>query len=91
MRFKIYFRKNLKMSPQKLAAQVAHVAKELGRKRPDSIPQEDSIIVLTASDHRFDEIKQSISGSEFVCWLQVDNGLTEVPAGTETCFGYIEE
>jgi len=79
------------MSPQKLAAQVAHVAKELGRKRPDSIPQEDSIIVLTASDNKFNEIKQSINDSGFVCWLQVDNGLTEVPAGTETCFGYIEE
>ena len=79
------------MSPQKLAAQVAHVAKELGRKRPDSIPQEDSIIVLTASDNKFNEIKQSISDSGFVCWLQVDNGLTEVPTGTETCFGYIEE
>jgi len=79
------------MSPQKLAAQVAHVAKELGRKRPDSIPQEDSIIVLTASDNMFNEIKQSISASNLVCWLQVDNGLTEVPTGTETCFGYIEE
>lgn len=91
MRFKIYFRKNLKMSPQKIAAQVAHVAKELGRKRPDSIPQEDSIIVLTASDNKFNEIKQSISDSNIVYWLQIDNGLTEVPAGTETCFGYIEE
>ena len=78
------------MSPQKLAAQVAHVAKELGRKRPDSIPQEDSIVVLTASDNKFNEIKRSISDSNIVCWLQIDNGLTEVPAGTETCFGYIE-
>lgn len=89
MRFKIYFRKNLKMSPQKLAAQVGHVAKELGRREPESFPQEDSIIVLQASDKKFEEMKLEFSTQ--TCYLQVDTGITEVPAGTETCFGYIEE
>ena len=47
MRLKIYYRKNLKMSPQKLAAQVGHVAKELSRMYTTTIPQEDSIVVLS--------------------------------------------
>ena len=91
MRLKIYYRKNLKMSPQKLAAQVGHVAKELGRMYTATIPQEDSIVVLMASDNKFNEAKQFAKDQDFENWLQIDNGLTEVAAGTETCFGYIEE
>ena len=89
MKFKVYFRKNLKMTPQKLAAQVSHVVKELGRMKLESNPREDVIVVLQASDKKFEEIKLEFSIQ--TCYLQVDNGITEVPAGTETCFGYIEE
>ena len=45
MKFKIYYNKNLKMSEGKLAAQVSHVSKELGR-MTKSNPREDVIIVL---------------------------------------------
>ena len=90
MKFKIYFRKNLKMSPQKLAAQVGHVTKELGRICRYSDPTTDIIIVLEASDKKFEEVKQLTQASNLVNYLQVDLGLTEVPEGTETCFGYIE-
>lgn len=90
MKLKIYYRKNLKMSPQKIAAQVGHVAKELGRLHPISTPQEDIIIVLTASDNKFNEIKQFAINNNLVYWLQIDSGFTEVPKGTETCFGYID-
>lgn len=89
MKFKVYFRKNLKMSPQKLAAQVGHVVKELGRMKPDSNPREDVIVVLQASDKKFEEMKLEFFMQ--TCYLQIDNGITEVPVGTETCFGYIEE
>ena len=89
MKFKVYFRKNLKMTPQKLAAQVSHVVKELGRMQPNSDPQEDVIVVLQASDKKFEEIK--VEFADNYNYLQVDLGMTEVPAGTETCFGYIEE
>ena len=44
MKFKVYFRKNLQMTPQKLAAQVAHVVKEIGRMQPNSNPREDNIV-----------------------------------------------
>lgn len=92
MIIKIYFRKNLKMSPQKLAAQVGHVAKELGRLAVWTDPKTDVIIVLQASDKKFDEIRDFFSAEEqgTLHYLQVDLGLTEVPAGTETCFGYID-
>ena len=89
MKFKVFFRKNLNMTPQKLAAQVGHVVKELGRMQPDSNPREDIIVVLHASDKKFEEIK--VEFSELVNYLQVDLGMTEVPAGTETCFGYIDK
>ena len=88
MKFKVYFRKNLQMTPQKLAAQVAHVVKELGRMQPNSNPREDIIVVLQASDKKFEEIKDAFVNT--VNYLQVDLGMTEVPAGTETCFGYID-
>lgn len=77
------------MSPQKLSAQVAHVVKELGRMKPDSNPRDDVIVVLQASDKKFEEMKLEFSTQR--CYLQVDSGRTEVPAGTETCFGYIDE
>lgn len=89
MKFKVFFRKNLNMTPQKLAAQVAHVVKELGRMQPNSNPREDIIVVLQASDKKFEEIK--VEFADNYNYLQVDLGMTEVPAGTETCFGYIEE
>lgn len=88
MKFKVYFRKNLNMTPQKLAAQVGHVVKELGRMQPNSNPRGDIIVVLQASDKKFEEIKTKFADS--YNYLQVDLGMTEVPAGTETCFGYID-
>ena len=80
MKFKIYYNKNLKMSEGKLAAQVAHVSKELGR-LTESVPQQDVIVVLGLSATKFKETLDKL-GDYKHSWYQSDNGLTEVPEGT---------
>lgn len=89
MKFKIYYNKNLKMSEGKLAAQVAHVSKELGR-MTESIPREDVIIVLGLSATKFKEKIDELGDYKY-SWYQSDNGLTEVPEGTITACGFVEE
>lgn len=88
MKFKIYYNKNLKMSEGKLAAQVAHVSKELGR-MTESIPREDVIIVLGLSATKFKETLDKLVDHKYY-WHQKDNGLTEVPEGTVTACGFVE-
>jgi len=80
MKIKVIYRKNLKMSEQKVASQVAHAVKNLG-----TSPSDCSIIVLKVSDKKFNEL------SEFHdCYIQKDLGLTEVKAGTSTAAAWIE-
>lgn len=77
------------MSEGKVAAQVGHVAKELGRVMP-SIAQEDVIIVLGVSDKKYKELSLQYQTEEYYWYQQVDNGSTEVIKGTPTAFGYID-
>lgn len=90
MRIKILYRKNLRMSENKLAAQCGHVAKELGRMLPSNARQ-DTIIVLGVSDKKFKELALQHQTEGVLWYQQEDTGLTEVEAGTITCFGYVEE
>ena len=78
------------MSPEKLAAQVGHVCKELGRMCPNSVPVEDTIVVLNASAKKFDEMLEHMKYYQHN-YVQIDNGITEVPAGTKTVLGWIED
>jgi peptidyl-tRNA hydrolase len=83
MRIKIYYRKNLKMTPMKLAAQAVHAALGL------NLPPESascSVVVLGASNAGFERVK-----AEFDGYLVKDAGKTEVEPGTETCFAILEE
>ena len=89
MKFKIYYNKNLKMSDGKLAAQVGHVMKELGR-MTQSVPQEDVIVVLGLSATKFNEMLDKLKDYKY-SYCQIDNGLTEVPVGTKTVCGFVEE
>lgn len=80
MKIKVYYKKNLKMDVGKIASQVAHAVKNLGE-----TPVDCDIVVLMASNKKFEEIKE-----KYKCYVQVDKGLTQVPVGTETALAYIE-
>ena len=85
MRIKVIYRKNLKMSDGKLAAQVAHAVKNIGE-----TPVDSDIIVLKVSDKKFTELVELNSIGKYY-YLQKDKGLTEVEEGTETAFAWIEQ
>ena len=93
MKIKVYYRKSLKMSEGKLAAQVGHVCKELGR-RPDPVmpcdAEDDIIIVLGVSDTKYKELSLQYQTEDLFWYQQIDNGMTEIAANTVTCFGHIE-
>lgn len=80
MRIKAIYRKNLKMSEGKIAAQIAHAVKNLGM-----TPTDCDIIVLRVSDKKFRELTVL-----YDCYIQVDKGLTEVEGGTQTAAAWIE-
>ncbi len=86
MRIKCYYNKNLKMSPEKLAAQVGHVVLQI-----TTYGGENTIVVLKASATKFKSLQEELIEEGKVLYVQEDLGLTEVDAGTETVFGYVEE
>lgn len=82
---KCFYIKNLKMSPEKLAAQVAHAVARLELTKPPSI-----IRVLMASRTKFYDIANFLDKQGVKYYIQKDLGLTEVPSGTETVLAYVE-
>lgn len=80
LRVKAIYRKNLKMTEGKIAAQVAHAVKGL-RVTDDAC----TIVVLGVSDKKFNELINSHS-----CYICTDAGRTEVPTGTQTAAAWIE-
>jgi peptidyl-tRNA hydrolase len=87
MKIKVIYRKNLKMSTGKIAAQVAHAVMGL-----EIIDHECTIIVLKASDKRFfDTIKNfNENKNDSTFYIHRDFGLTEVAPYTETCFAWVD-
>lgn len=81
MRIKAIYKKNLKMSEGKVAAQIAHAVKNLG-----ITPTDCDIIVLKVSDKKFNELVAENTN----CYIQTDKGLTEVETGTQTAAAWIE-
>ena len=91
----IYYRKNLKLTPQKLAAACSHVSAALIHQWCENgeyyYPEDTVIRVLMASDKKFNEIKEDKqSCEETITHLHIDRGLTEVEPDTGICFGWIE-
>jgi peptidyl-tRNA hydrolase len=80
MKIKAIYKKNLRMSEGKLAAQIAHAVKNLGE-----TPQDCDIIVLGVSDKKFGELILEHSS-----YIQIDKGLTEVSKGTMTAAAWID-
>lgn len=81
MRIKAVYVKNLKMSPEKMASQIAHAVKNLG-----ITPTDSDIIVLGVSQKKFNELIE-----QHDCYIQIDKGLTEVKSGTKTAAAWIEK
>ncbi len=86
MRIKVIYRKNLKLTEGKLAAQVAHAVKNL-----KETPRDCIIVVLSASDKKFyGYLDRTVFTKHGNAYLQIDKGLTEIEAGTETALAWIE-
>lgn len=83
-RIKILYRKNLKMSPEKLAAQAVHAALALGSH--EEIDWTQSVVVLGYSDKKFTETIEAGGALHIIR----DAGYTEVAPGTITCLAFLE-
>ena len=81
MKLKIVYRKNLKMSAGKLAAQSVHAALLLGAWDPKM-----TVVVLGLSDKKYYETV----ARHKECARFKDAGMTEVLAGEETCAAFYE-
>lgn len=96
----VYYNKNLNMSAGKLAAQVAHVVRNLNAGDHFS----HRIVVLASRAGKFNRLleerkeivlenqenpEQAYYKSFFM--EQYDRGLSEVEEGTLTCFAYVEK
>ena len=79
MKLKIYYRKNLGMSPGKIAAQAVHAAQAAGFKG-GGMP----VCVLSVSDAKFNALKEDGA------YVVADAGRTEVEPGTETALAIYE-
>ena len=92
MKIKCLYRKNLKLSEQKLAAQTSHVVGNLLKLTNSEIDRDTTIVVLKASDKKFEEKRQELeqSNPQIIYYLQVDLGFTEIAPNTETVIGWIE-
>jgi peptidyl-tRNA hydrolase len=86
MRIKAIYRKNLKMTEGKVAAQVTHAVKNLG-----VTPKDCDIIVLGVSDKKFIELRVEATIAGKHTYVQEDKGLTEVEVGTTTAVAWIDE
>lgn len=84
-RIKILYRKNLKMSPGKLAAQAVHAA--LALTSLEKLDPLQSVVVLEVTDRKFNE---KINGEGKLAVVR-DAGYTEVAPGTLTCLAFLED
>jgi PTH2 family peptidyl-tRNA hydrolase len=89
-------RKDLKLSPGKMAAQVAHAAVNcaLTCKKKRSVQFQEwysegqkKVVVKVLDLPELFRLKQAAEDAGLITSLIVDAGLTELPPGTTTCLG----
>ena len=89
-------RKDLKISPGKMAAQVAHAAVNCAlasrKKKPAYFDRwyeegQKKVVVKIQSLAELYQIKQAAEGLGLVTSLITDAGMTELPPNTTTCLG----
>lgn len=86
-------RKDLRLSPGKLAAQVAHASLEAYKRADEKLKQRwessgsKKVVVKVGSLKELMEIYQQAKDYKLPCSLIKDAGRTELPAGTATAVG----
>lgn len=89
-------RKDLELSPGKMAAQVAHAAVSCALKAKAKKPKlfndwlsegQRKIVVRVDDLKALEEIMRKASSEGLIAEMIIDAGLTEVPPGTVTCVG----
>lgn len=90
MKVKVIYPRNLKMSEQKVASQVAHAVRRVSLENlSDSDVYNDTIIVLKVSQTKFQELITEQLNLNNNVYIQTDAGHTEVPPGTRTAAAWI--
>jgi PTH2 family peptidyl-tRNA hydrolase len=82
----IVVRKDIKMSPGKMAAQVAHAAVNCALIAKKREGQKKAVLKVN-SLLELHEIKAAAEAAGLVVSLIVDAGMTELPPNTTTCLG----
>ena len=82
----VLYRRNLKMSEGKLAAQAVHAVLGLPAKYHDPTI---SVRVLMASNVRFASALQNCKDKLIEHYVHHDLGLTELAVGTQTCLAMV--
>lgn len=99
-RIKLLFRKNLKMTEGKIAAQCVHAALGLNlilldtdefRETNRCLDPMLSVVVLGVSDAKFKEARETLAKACQPFYVVSDAGYTEVASGTETVVAYLED
>ncbi len=89
-------RKDIKLSPGKMAAQVAHAAVSCALKAKKSKPDwfdawysegQRKVVVKVQSEKDLIKLMNLAEDRRLTTALIVDAGLTEIPPGTVTCLG----
>ena len=88
-KIKIIYRNKLNLSRGKISSQCVHAALTLNAVYDNDISAGAPVVVLGMSESKYNGEKKSAkaAGKIVVC---CDQGKTEVEAGTETCFAYLE-
>src|SRR5271163_1820487 len=94
-RIKILVRRNLKMSPGKVAAQSVHASLALAsimNASPDELMMMANLttVTLDASDQKFWNAKKELDEVGIPCYAFEDAGYTEVEKNTVTVMAFLE-